>query len=205
MGKGMNARKFRLLLISFIIILIAGGVGIFLFGYGLLSKQTVEASEISTRANQSNQMLTNLMATENELRAQGDTVERVSRLVSDSQSYEYQNRIVSDINTYADKAGVEVMNIDFSAQPTPGAGTTTAAQGSPATPTTPTTNGLRTASATVTLQNPVDYNNMLKFLGYMEQSLTRMSISKISLSKADSKDEPSAVNSDVLLIEVYIR
>jgi hypothetical protein len=119
--------------------------------------------------------------------------------VADSQSYQYQNQIIGDLNDYANKAGIAITSIDFVAD-TPAA-TTTPPAGT-RTPTTIAPAGVKSTSVSITLQNPVPYDNMLRFIHSIEQNLTKMQISKIGLAKGSSGN---AVTSEILTIQVYIK
>jgi hypothetical protein len=137
----------------------------------------------------------NLQKIQQELLANRDVIERTTSIVADSQSYEYQDQIITDLNDYANRAGISVTNIDF-----------TSANASATTPTTPSTatpapTGVKSTSVSITLKNPVVYENLLRFIHSIEQNLTKMQISRIGLTK----DTTGNVSSEVLTIEVYIK
>jgi len=74
-------------------------------------------------------------------------------------------------------------------------------------PTTTKTNtsstGLKSIAATITLRNPVPYRNYLTFLKLIEQNLTKMQITDVSI--VPDKDDPNLINNPVIGLEVYIK
>ena len=182
-----------------------------ILGYRAIADFSEEVSQVSAQAETSNSSLNNLVQTKNELEKNRDVVERASQIVSESKSYVYQDQIISDLNQYAQASGVVITNITFgdtqttspSSSGSPAADPSTAgvaplAPGAPA--------GVKSRSATITLDNPVRYESMLNFLHLIEQSLFRMKISQVSLSSStDENSTGDLVNSNALTIEVYIR
>lgn len=113
-------------------------------------------------------------------------VEKAAAVVAETKTYQYQNQIVEDVNRYADIAGVTILGFDFPAQ-----------VGVPA------TKGVKTLQANVTLQNPVPYNNYLRFLKLIEQNLTKMQITEVSITP-DIKIA-GQINNPVIGLQVYVR
>ena len=88
----------------------------------------------------------------------------------------------------------------------PAAGTTPATGSTPTTAVTAAPTGVKSMTATVTLDNPVDYNNMLTFMHLIEESLFKMQISQIGLSRStDTSKGTNKISSDTLTIEVFVR
>jgi len=184
----------------FAIALLAGGL--FYFADGQLHGVAVNVSHALVDASTSQNNVQALQQIERQLADDKDVIARAKSIVADSQSYQYQDQIVGDLNKYAGKSGITITNIDFSN----GSSTSSA----PATNKTQTTSpqaaapsGVKTTSVSVTLENPVGYQNFLKFLRYIEDNLTKMQVQKISLSKGTGSGDDVA--SDVLTIQVYVR
>lgn len=114
-------------------------------------------------------------------------VEKAAAVVAETKTYQYQNQIVEDVNRYADIAGVTILGFDFPVQPV-GA---------------PKAKGAKTLQANVTLQNPVPYNNYLRFLKLIEQNLTKMQITEITITP-DTK-VIGQINNPVIGLQVYVR
>jgi type II secretory pathway pseudopilin PulG len=163
--------------------------------YTGLRQVAVDVSHTTLDANASQNNLRTLQQVKEKLEEEKDIVERANSIVAESQSYQYQDQILADLNGYAARSGVTITNIDFSS-------TTTTTPTTPATPALPTPAGVKSRSISVTLKNPIDYNSLLRFLNSIEQNLTKMQISKVSLATDEST---GGVSTEALTIEVYVR
>lgn len=217
MKSSITPTKLRLIFIIILILLLAAGVGIFMFGYSQIKTFVTQSQDIATKAEASNSSVENLIATKKSLATYKDTVKRADQLVAESKRYAYQDQIIKDINAFAAKANIGINNITFAdAKTTPVASASTApaptapatsGSGSAAMPSTTGSalTGIKSMTAAVTLKNPVDYNNILTFMHLVEQSLFRMQVSEVGLSRSDDAKDPNKVTSDSITIEVYIR
>jgi hypothetical protein len=197
-SKKLNATGLRLILSVSLFVLAAIGVVGFFYAKNNLQAVAVDTSHSVVDASASQNNLQTLQKIQKTLEDDKDVISRTNNIVADSRSYQYQDQILSDLNDYAAKAGIAITNLAFSDT---AAATPSAASSSKAV-TTPQPAGVKSTSVTVTLNNPVNYNNLLMFIRSVEQNLTKMQISRVSLSKgADS----NSVTSDALAIEVYIR
>lgn len=191
----LTATSLRVVLsVSMFIVAAIGGVA-FWIANSKLEEYAVEVSHTSADATASRDNLQNLQKIQEELDDDKEVVQRASSIVADSQSYQYQNQIITDLNDYAAKAGIAITNINFAST------TTQATPGTP-TPAAPTPSGVKSMPVSITIKNPVDYLNLLKFINSIEENLTKMQISRINLSKDPTKN---SVTSDALTIEVYVR
>lgn len=198
MKGNLTATKLRVGLVISLFVIGAIEATIFTFAYGQLAQTATDVSHVVVDANASQNNLATLEKIEKILEDEKGVVDRASSIVADSQSYQYQDQIITDLNNYANKNSVTITNVDFSAGQA-----ATATPGQAAAPVTAAPAGLKSTSVTVTLKTPVDYNNLLRFIEAVEQNLTKMQISKIGLSKGASTGND--VTSDALTIEVYIR
>ena len=200
-----TATSLRLTLsVSLFAITIITGV-LFYFVDGQLKSVATEVSHTVVDANDSQNNVQTLQKIQRELENDKDIVAQANRIVADSQSYQYQDQIVSDINRYASASSIKITNIDFSpattTSPSTSGGktqTTTPGTSAPATP-----SGVKTTSVAVTMENPIGYSNFLQFLRSVEDNLTKMQVQRISLSKGTGNNDQ--VSSDVLTIQVYVR
>lgn len=203
--KSFTATQLRMTLsISLFVIAILGGV-MFSFANGQLETFATEVSHVSIDADASRNNVQTLQTIEKELENNKDVIKKANSIVADSQSYQYQDQIVSDLNKYAAAAGITITNLDFQAgDSTAGSGSTgSKTPGSTTTPAPSAPAGVKTTSVTVTMKNPIGYNNFLQFLRAIEDNLTKMQVQKISLSKGTG--EGDQISSDVLTIQVYVR
>lgn len=206
----ITATKLRLMLIGALILVIAGGGAVFYFGYSLLSKKAVATSQVASEANESNEKVRQLNATRKLLESNTKAVDRASKIVANSESYVYQDQIIDDLNRIANKSGIQILDITFTDATVIGGTTAPATTATPSGSSTPTApvlaGGVKAVSASVRISEKVPYDKMLDFLYAVEQNLTKMAISKVSLRKADGQiDGKPAVVTDQLTIEVYMR
>jgi len=197
-----TATSLRLTLsISIFAIVLLAGV-LFYFADRQLEAVATSVSHATVDASASQNNVQTLRDIQRQLANDKDVIKQTESIVADSQSYQYQDQIVSDLNKYASKAGISITNIDFSVSDTSGTtgkgqtGTTTNPQA-----TAPT--GVKSTSVTVTMDNPIGYSSFLKFLRSIEDNLTKMQVKSISLSKGTGTGDQ--VSSDVLTIQVYVR
>ncbi|HSW91458.1 MAG TPA: hypothetical protein VLG09_02335 [Candidatus Saccharimonadales bacterium] len=188
----LTAATFRLILSASLVVITGIGITLFSLANDQLRSVATDVSHVVVDANASQDNLTTLEKIKKTLASEQDIVARTNQIVAESKSYEYQDQIVTDLNGYASKAGIAITNLDFSA----GAAKTPGATAAPV-----VTSGLHSTSVTVTIQNPVGYNQLLQFMKSLEQNLTKMQISKVSLSRG----EGGGVTSDAFAIEVYIK
>lgn len=201
--KPFTAAKLRLALsISlFAIPLVAGGI--FYYIYGQLQNVAVNVSHTVVDAQSRQSSIQTLQEIQTELNNNKDVIAKANSIVADSQSYQYQDQILNDINGYAAKAGITITNVDFSSSSTAGGTSTTPRTGTQQAPAATAPSGVKTVSVSVTMQNPIGYTNFLQFLRSIEDNLTKMQVQKISLSKGTGGGD--SVSSDVLTIQVYVR
>jgi hypothetical protein len=197
-GKPLTPTGLRLILsISLFVITGIGGVA-FSFVNETLEKVAIDVNHKAVDASASQNNFQTLQSIQHQLEEKKDVVERARSIVADSQSYQYQDQIITDLSDYAKRSNIEITNMDFSAATQAGAAPKT----TPSALTAPTPTGVKSTSVSVTLKNPVNYNNLLQFIYAIEQNLTKMQVSKVGLSKDATG---GGITSDLLTIEVYVR
>src|SRR5687768_2151647 len=116
MMKGnLTATKLRVGLVISLFVIGAIEATIFTFAYGQLAQTATEVSHVVVDANASQNNLATLEKIKKILEDEKGVVERASSIVADSQSYQYQDQIITDLNNYANKNSVTITNVDFSA------------------------------------------------------------------------------------------
>lgn len=206
-----SATRLRLSLFVSMSLAIVAIVALVVYGVKYLDSYAAEVNEIVYESSTSNDRLVDVRRQVDELEKNTTAAERAKQIVAESQSYRYQDVIVRDLHSFANKAGIKITNFDFTAgneasqssgSPAPAA---TPDPDSPAAPTTPAqpTSQLRSTKVNITLDNPTNYRQLLQFIHYIEQNLTKMQIASITLS--GSPDNESEIVSESLTIEVYIR
>lgn len=204
-SSAMTATKLRVILVVCLFAITLLAAGVFYIGHRQLTTMATDVSHAIGEANASQNTLASLQQTERDLKANQDTVDRAQQVVADSQNYTYQNTIITDLQTYASRAGLTINTIDFSGGDTnsgTSAAPATTTPTAPASGATTTTGSLKTTKVTVTLKNPVNYDNLLHFLRSIEQNLTKLQIANVGLSKAT---DANTVTTNSLSIELYTK
>ena len=192
----MSAVTFRRLLIGALVLLIVlSSFGFYLLG-GLLKDVATESNHKKIDATAGRNDVEQLQRLETYLNDNKDSVTRASEIVADTKEYRYQNQIVSDINTYASRAGVTILGFSFSGQAAPNTDPKQplAASG---------TSGVKSIPVTLTLKTPVSYTSFLRLLKSIEQNLTKMQVNGITISPDPTSS--SRVSNPTIGLEVYVR
>lgn len=217
-AKSLTPSKLRLILAAALVLIAAAGGVIFYLAYQRLSETASEVGVQVATSQESQNTIQRLEVLQRELDSHSDIMEKALQITANSQDYAYQDMIVNDLTIYANRANLGISVISFSAQPAqstpaptaPAAGnesmditTPEGAGGATPTPNAAPAAGsnLRKATVDITLENPVNYRDLLNFLHYIETNLTKMKVSKVTLTKSDA----DSVTTDVLNLEVYLR
>ena len=210
---GLTATKMRVVLLVSLVLAISGMATGFYFAYLSLQKASDEVASIQATANSEDATVQNMMQTKKDLAKYADTVERAKNIVAESQSYRYQDQVVRDISEYANRAGVPLASIGFQAESgdssaaasgtnTPPAAEGSTAEGTDAPAAASGGASMKNTTVSVTLAQNISYANFLHFIHLIEESLTRMQITQISIARGDS---PDTITAQTLNIEVYIK
>lgn len=195
----LTATRLRLILsASIVAILVIIGIG-FYFMQAYLYTFAVQVSHANEDASTSGSDLSTYEKLQQELTSNQPAIQRVANIVAASKSYEYQDQIIADLNTYAKRAGVSITSFTFDAgSSTAGAPAAT----NPAAPATTTIAGLKSTGVSVSLSTPTKYVDLMKFIHSIEQNLTKMQLASLSITKGSTSDE---VTISTLQLEVYIK
>ncbi len=223
---GLTAAKLRIVLFSAIFLLLAIGGGAFWLLRNSLAEFANDVQVAKVKASVSDADIAQLQHIKETLEEDQVAVERAKNIVADSQTYQYQDQIVNDINAYAKRAGIVVTGFAFSSGSDSGDSSSSSSSASTSASTEPgsstpiegaemadPTEGvsaapeLKTTSVTVSIQSPVDYKAIMRFIHSLELNLTKMQLSGISLTKASDGEgsSPSQVAANALTIEVYMK
>jgi len=202
----LTAPKLRIVLISLIVLILAVCIAGFWYFRSQLVAYAEQVQSDNAIAAQSNDDIANLQNIEKQLKDETVAVTRAKNIVADSQYYQYQNQIISDINKYAKNSGVTITGFTFSDSSTAGGGASLgagAAVGASPTTTTPIPAGLKSITALITIKTPATYTAIMKFTHAIELNLTKMQLSGISMT--GSTTNPNEVTVSPITIEVYTR
>lgn len=213
-----NAVTMRAALVAILIIILLSMTGIFYLAYASLQKIAEEVSQTQAQAEASDARVQNLIILQKQLEDNSLAFDRAQQIVAESKSYQYQNQIINDLTHYADQAGLSITSFTFqdeavakspsstqSTSTTTDASSTNSSEASSDSDNTavPTpSSSLKSTQVSIQLSESVSYQSLLHFLHLIEQNLTRMQVSGVSMAKGDTAD---TVGVQTLTIEVYIR
>ena len=203
----LTATNLRIILAVSLVVITAIGAGGFALAYNWLDGFAADASTVASQAAASESELQELSQTEKMLKTQHHAVERASKIAAESKSYQYQDQIINDLNDFARKAGITISDITFADDNAKGGSSSSSSSSSSKTGTSlPAIAGLKATTASVTVKNPVEYRKLLTFMYLVEQSLTKMRIANVDLSRSTAQGQaPDSITSNTLTIEVYLR
>ena len=197
MKKVLNASIARIVLSLLLLIILSAMVGLVIFAYSFLSKTSEEVGKMQTEAIAVDAKIQNLLASKSQLDRNSDTVKKAKNIASESKLYQYQNQIIKDLNTYADRAGIPIKAFSFQNEPTTSAKTATSSKRTPASPA-----GVKSTFVSIQLGDHIDYTKFLHFLSLIEKNVTRMQLSGVSISRGANNHEISIQS---LEVKVYTR
>ena len=206
----LTATNLRIILAVSLVVITAIGAGGFALAYNWLDGFAADASTVASQAAASESELQELSQTEKMLKTQHHAVERASKIAAESKSYQYQDQIINDLNDFARKAGITISDITFADDNAKGGSSSNSSSSSSSSSKTgtslPAIAGLKATTASVTVKNPVEYRKLLTFMYLVEQSLTKMRIANVDLSRSTAQGQPpDSITSNTLTIAVYLR
>ena len=197
MKKVLNASIARIVLSLLLLIILSAMVGLVIFAYSFLSKTSEEVGKMQTEAIAVDAKIQSLLASKSQLDRNSDTVKKAKNVVSESKLYQYQNQIIKDLNTYADRAGIPIKAFSFQNEPTTSAKTVKSSKRTPASPA-----GVKSTFVSIQLGDHIDYTKFLHFLSLIEKNVTRMQLLGVSISRGANNHEISIQS---LEVKVYTR
>ena len=197
MKKVLNASIARIILSLLLLIILSAMVGLVIFAYSFLSKTSEEVGKMQTEAIAVDAKIQSLLASKSQLDRNSDTVKKAKNIVSESKLYQYQNQIIQDLNTYADRAGIPIKAFSFQNEPTTSAKTAKSSKRTPASPA-----GVKSTFVSIQLGDHIDYTKFLHFLSLIEKNVTRMQLLGVSISRGANNHEISIQS---LEVRVYTR
>ena len=192
MKKVLNASIARIVLSLLLLIILSAMVGLVIFAYSFLSKTSEEVGKMQTEAIAVDAKIQSLLASKSQLDRNSDTVKKAKNIVSESKLYQYQNQIIKDLNTYADRAGIPIKAFSFQNEPTTSAKTATSSKRTPASPA-----GVKSTFVSIQLGDHIDYTKFLHFLSLIEKNVTRMQLLGVSISRGANNHEISIQSLEV--------
>lgn len=184
----MNATKLRYVLggiIGLLVIIIIAGIW---FLQSFLNQQVLTTDHAKIDADISQQEALKLRKLQTEMAGMKDIIARTKQIAATTEQYGFQDQVISDLSTYAGRNGIRINSFDFS-QTAPGSKPGTAPSGK--------------TTFLVSLRSPVKYESFLKFVRDIEQNLTKIQVTSLTLSP-DPKDT-SLIQNPTLGLEVFLK
>lgn len=201
-SKGITAQLLKYILLSVLVLSLVAFGGAFYIAREAIGDLAKQTSSLNSEASISDDNLISLQKTKQYLSDHQSEVDRAARIVAESKQYQYQDEIITDLASFAQKSGVIITNYVFDSLQTGSKGSVA----NKPTQNTATVSGLKAITVQVTLKNPVNYTRLLKFISYIEQNTTKMQISNISLSRDTSEGVAKTdISSQSFSIIVYTR
>lgn len=181
MSIGIKPTNIRVLMTLLTIILVGvSSVGFYMFQDWLNTNYL--------KKNSSSQSVNNSSTGTNTTVVDQASVNKANSLLASSQSYEDQTK--KDLDTYATNSNITISSTSFS-------------EISQVTDIPGLSLSLQHSIVSISLSNPVKFNDLIKFLKSIETNLPKLQPSEIKISPVSGSDE--MVNVESLKVEVYIR
>jgi hypothetical protein len=189
--KNFKATTLQYVFAGIIVLLLGIVVGVFLLAQQAMSRQFLATDHARIDAELVQEEIVRLQQLKTNLENDNETVEKTERIVAESQQYEYQDQVVNDINSYARQYGIDVISFDFGAKPGP---TTNSSSGGSA---------QQKSIVQIQLNEDITYEAFLKFIKSIEQNITKMQLTGISIQP--NTKNPQLIQGPSLEIEVFLR
>lgn len=152
----------------------------------LLAKSVRETDHMQIDAEISTTELQQLKSLQKQLITEKDIIDRAKQIAASSNQYRYQDQVIKDVSDYATRYGVAINTFDFAST-----SNQNAAQA-----------GAKKTPFTVTLRGPLPYTTFLKFLRAIEQNLTKIQVTSLSLTPDKN---PNSITNPTVSMEVYLK
>lgn len=212
-NKTLSATSMRHILSASLVLIIIAMAGGFYIAYSSLGSYAQYVAETQLEAGSSEANLSYLQSLQKQLDDHRETMKKATNIVAESESYKYQNQVIEELTRHANIAGIQINSFNFSsgeaagssAQPAPA--TDSPAEPAPTTEpeqpeaTTASPSSVTSTTVMVDVSENMPYANLMHFLHLIEENLTRMQITELSLTPGLS----GTVSTNTLNIEVYIK
>lgn len=186
----MNALILRIVLVVGLVLLLAGvGTGAWWL-QGQLTAQVINTDHARTDSELAQLELEKLRQIQKQLEDQKDIVQRADQIAASADNYQYQDQVVSDLQAYATRHEIEISGFDFSKSSAP----TNKGAGPSGTTRTP---------FSISLKGPIAFDKFMNFLRDIENNLTKLQVSSLSLTPTTT-DTTKVSNPSISLI-VYLK
>lgn len=189
--KQLKATSLRTFLIISIFLLLTISVVGFYFAQNYLRELAVKNLPQETNTTATSTTANETKAIQAELAKYQDIGNKSSSFFASSQTY--QNQITNDIKSYGSVSGISINNFSFDQS-------TSSSSDSRS---TSSSGGLNSKNVVITIESPVQFTKLMKFIKGIESNLPKMQVSNISITPSSSSKE--AVNVEPITIDYYVR
>lgn len=204
----LTATNLRYILLAASVVLLllcAGGIAL---GQHLVTSYGAQVTSIVSLSSSNEKTVRDLESVSRSLEQQKPIVEKSKKIIADkSNTYGYQNQVITDVTRYADLAGLKATGFSFADSSAAGASGTASAAKTPAATTAPTAvalpTGIKPVNVTVSFASGIPYPNLYKFLQLLEGSLLRMEIDQLNLSRTEGANSSANPGLTSLTIRIY--
>lgn len=209
----LTPTKFRILLLSILGVAVIASVAVTYFGQSFIRTNSESVIEAVSSEFSSKNRLERLQKAGAVLESHKDSMEKAKQLTASSNNFDYQQQLIDDLNRYAERAGIVItgysFNISESGQadstPTPTVSERNSIEGGGdgADPSMrPSAAAPQKATVTATIQSPIQYETLLRFLSTLETSLPKISVQDLQLTRSDTN--PNEISLSSLNLEVSV-
>ncbi len=172
--------------------MVAGIVGIFALSQKVMEEKHVSTDHYRIDAELAQEELVRLQQLQTTLSDNKADIDKTAKIVADSQQYQFQDQVVNDVTRYASRYNIDILSFDFGIKP--GAISQGAATGG---------SSQQKTAVSVQLNNNIPYDSLLKFLKSLENNVTKMQLTGLSL-------QPNVADANQILaptieLEVFLR
>lgn len=183
----INPSIFRIALIAVLVLLFVGaGFGVWQLQQ-MLAQQAVTRDHAQTDSELSANEVERLKLLQTELEQQKEIVDKAGQIAATADNYQYQDQVITDIETYASRNKIPISGFDFSSS----------------VPTAKAPAGTQLTPFTVNIAGPVSFGDFMQFLRDVENNLTKIQVTSLSLSPDDSNS--NLISDTSLGLTVYLK
>jgi hypothetical protein len=183
----LDAASFKIVMIIVLFLLFGAVAYGSWFLQQMLAQQVIVKDHAQTDAELSASEVERLKLLQVELEKQSEIVAQASQIAGTADNYQYQDQVINDIKTYADRNGVPVAGFDFSSSA----------------PNAPAPAGTVLTPFSVNIKGPVEFEKFMQFLRDIENNLTKIQVISLSLSPDDNNNK--LISDTSLGLTVYLK
>ncbi len=177
--KTFKPQSLRTILFVALLLIIVGGGGLFYLGIEDIRTYAIEVNHAVADAKASGTQVQELQALKGQLTQSEQLIGKAGQMFATPANY--QSQAIGDLRNYAAASGVSITKTSFEPE-VPGP----------------------TRTMTVSLQTPVSYTGLIKFLDGIEGNIPKMQISNISLSHVAGRGA-DVVNVEDIKLTIAVR